>query len=154
MAIQRLAVARRPYLYVARETGSGPEIGASMAEAFGTLMSFVAAKGIKPGSAPMAIYLGMDPAVLRYRAAFAVSEADCSVVEGEVGADHLPAGEAMTTRHIGPYAILNQTHRTLWSHMEETGVKGAFPIWETYLNDPKTTAPEDLVTEVWRMVAG
>lgn len=152
MEFQRVAVPQRPYVFVARETGYGPEIGASMAEAFGRLMSIVAAQGITPSSAPMAIYLGMDPAVLRYRAAIAVREADADRLGADVDRDTLPAGQAVMTRHLGPYVNLNQTHRALWSHMEETGLKGAFPIWETYLNDPTTTAPEDLVTEVWRMV--
>lgn len=153
MTYERYHQERTPYLYLARECPYGPEIMDSMTEAYSTLKSLIAAKGLTPLTAPLAIYTAMDPKILRYRAGVVVADSDLSMADGDLLADHLPAGEVLATDHIGPYHILNQTHKAMWDHMAANDIPGAFPIWEVYISDPAVTAPEELQTKVCRMIA-
>lgn len=66
----------------------------------------------------------------------------------------LPGGPWASTVHVGPYATLPLAYTALLEHVRERGHDAVGPVTETYLADPTTTAPEELVTRVAVAAAG
>lgn len=88
------------------------------------------------------------PEKLRYDACITVGE-DVAV-EGDVALRTIPGGRFATTLHEGPYARLGDTYAALFGRWfpEQELAPGDPPCLEFYLDDPETTDPEDLLTEV------
>jgi AraC family transcriptional regulator len=78
-----------------------------------------------------------------------------------VGADYLPNGEIgvqiiaggiyARTTHFGPYDQIGRTYSRLLGHwLPRSGVELCpAPCFESYLNDPNSTEPEDLITDIY-----
>jgi effector-binding domain-containing protein len=60
----------------------------------------------------------------------------------------LPAGPVAVARHVGPYEEMGLADHALHAWVEEHGFEANGPIREVYLNDPATTAPDALETDV------
>ena len=60
----------------------------------------------------------------------------------------LPGGAWASTVHVGPYATLPLAYTALLEHVRERGHTATGPVTETYLADPTTAAPEELVTRL------
>ena len=62
----------------------------------------------------------------------------------------LPGGRAAVARHRGPYAELEAAYAWLYRDwLPASGQEPAdHPCFELYLNDPRRTAPADLLTDV------
>lgn len=61
----------------------------------------------------------------------------------------LPACRAVVFVHEGPYEGLPAFWENVISTIRDQAIPvGVGPCWELYLNDPSTTAPEDLRTEI------
>jgi effector-binding domain-containing protein len=60
----------------------------------------------------------------------------------------LPGGPWAATLHVGPYEELPFAYTALLEHVREHGHQAQGPVTETYLTDPSTAAPEELVTRV------
>ncbi|MBN1825511.1 MAG: AraC family transcriptional regulator [Candidatus Eisenbacteria bacterium] len=132
-----------------RHTGPYDECG----KAWGTLCAVLGPKGLL---GPDTRFLGLchdDPEVtppekIRYDACAVVDER--FQPEGEVGAQVLPEGEYAMALHRGPYSGLAAAYAELcgqWVARQGREVASA-PSLEFYRNDPNTTAPEDLLTEI------
>lgn len=69
-----------------------------------------------------------------------------------------PGGTFAVARHLGPYEQMEATYSALFARVVSGPVGGTQyrlgdpPSLEVYLNDPRKTAPEDLVTDVWMPV--
>ncbi len=70
---------------------------------------------------------------------------------GEVGVQELPGGRYGVTVHEGAYEGLAQTYGELFGRCFGSGEHkpGSSACLEFYLNDPSSTAPQDLRTEIW-----
>lgn len=71
--------------------------------------------------------------------------------EGEVGVQEIAGGDYAVTTHRGPYEKLNETYARLcgqWLPTSRRELRSA-PSFEIYKNDPATTPPPDLLTEVY-----
>ncbi|WP_425408570.1 GyrI-like domain-containing protein [Hyphococcus sp.] len=142
------------YLYVDRETAMDAQsIGAAMGSGFGEVFGFTQGKNIAPLTMPSSIYLEMPAGdKMKFRAAVFVSADDAAKAEGNVKADVLAAGEAVTGTHVGPYASLNQSHKALWDYVEKNNLGKAMPVWEIYVDDPQKTPETELRTEIYRAI--
>jgi DNA-binding transcriptional MerR regulator len=60
----------------------------------------------------------------------------------------LPGGAWASTLHVGPYPELPMAYTALLEHVRERGHAVAGPVTETYLTDPSTAAPDELVTRL------
>lgn len=70
--------------------------------------------------------------------------------EGEIGTQTLEGGEYAITTHKGPYTTIEKSYAQLmgqWLPQSGKQLRNA-PCFEVYLNDPKATPPEDLLTEL------
>lgn len=60
----------------------------------------------------------------------------------------LPGGRWATVLHVGPYPELPMAYAALLEHVRERGHDAVGPVTETYLTDPGTAAPAELVTRL------
>jgi len=154
MKFTRKTFAAQPYIYVEKTTDY-VRIAEAMGAAFGTVFGFVGQHGITPQSMPMTVYLDMPKgSQLSFRSGVLVSPEDAARARGDIKADTLPAGDAMTATHVGPYASLNQSHGALWKHLEDTGIASSMPVWEIYTDDPDKVDEARLRTKIHRKIAG
>ena len=58
----------------------------------------------------------------------------------------LPGGKNAQIVHKGPYEACMPAYERLFAWIEENGLKLTGPLRESYLNDPKEVAPEDILT--------
>jgi AraC family transcriptional regulator len=58
----------------------------------------------------------------------------------------LPGGKNAQIVHKGPYEACVPAYERLFAWLEENGLKLTGPIRESYLNDPREVAPEDILT--------
>ena len=89
------------------------------------------------------------PERIRYDACVSV-EADFEA-EGDVGVRTLAGGEYAFTTHMGSYDKLGKTYAKLfgqWLPQSGREVRSE-PCLEFYLNDPESTDPEDLLTDIY-----
>ncbi len=89
------------------------------------------------------------PDKIRYDACVTVGEE--VEAEGDVGLQEIGGGEYAVTLHEGPYAEFSATYSKIYGGWfpENGRYPGPGPSLEFYLNDPESTDPEDLLTEVW-----
>ncbi len=60
----------------------------------------------------------------------------------------LEAGTWASTLHVGSYEALALAYAALFEHLRERGHEPIGPIVETYLNDPTTVPPAELLTRL------
>jgi len=60
----------------------------------------------------------------------------------------LPAGAWASTLHVGPYELLSSAYTALLEGARERGHDAVGPVVETYLTDPSTSGPDELVTRL------
>jgi DNA-binding transcriptional MerR regulator len=60
----------------------------------------------------------------------------------------LPGGTWASTLHVGPYVELPLAYAALLEHLHERGHTALAPITETYLVDPTSASPHELLTRV------
>lgn len=152
MEFHRVTLPAQHYLYVERECPMA-EIADNMGTAFREIFDFMARHGIQPSGAPMAVYPSMpaDNEVF-FECGVIVSAHDAGKAEGLIKSASLPAGDAMTVTHVGPYSELNRTHHALWEHMHAEELDAAMPVWELYVDDPDKVPPARLRTEIYRHI--
>jgi len=129
--------------------GSYMEIG----KAFEQLFSWLGPRGLfGPETRMIGIYFDDPSSVpesdLRSRACVSV---DAAVpVEPPVVAAAVAGGEYAVLRHVGPYADMRAAYDWLYgTWLPGSGREpGEAPAVEFYLNNPRDTAPVDLITEI------
>ncbi len=143
-----------------RRPMAGIDVGALFGGAMARLSSWLGERGLPPGpGAPYARDHAFGPEVADIEIGVPLSSvppdlaALASTEDGEVGASALPAGEAMTVVHVGPYPTLGQAYRRLEERMASEGRRPSGAPWEEYVDDPSLTATSELRTLVcWPVV--
>ena len=121
--------------------------GAAVVEAFGEVGRYLKEVGGRPVGETFARFNRIGDEVLDVEVGFTVLE--LLPAAGAVQASALPAGEAITTIHQGPYERLPDAVAALEQWMHAHGRTAAGPFWEVYLNGPPdVTEPETYETEV------
>ncbi|WP_316900951.1 AraC family transcriptional regulator [Pseudodesulfovibrio indicus] len=123
-------------------------------EAWSKLCAWAGPKGLL---SPDARYLGVahdDPQVtpsdkIRYDACVTVDKTVEG--EGEVGIQTVGGGRYAVTLHKGPYENLETTYAELMGRwLPQSGEQiGGNLCFELYLNDPQSTPPEELLTDLY-----
>ena len=88
------------------------------------------------------------PEKIRYDACITVDES--FEPEGDVAVQTIGGGEYAVTTHFGPYNTLGQTYQKLFGQwlLQSDHELRSQPCMEFYLNDPESTEPEDLLTDI------
>lgn len=123
-------------------------------KAWDILCGWASAKGILDEKTPCIGVCYDDPTItpsgkIRYDACIKVAEH--VEPEGEVAIKVLPGGKYAVTTHRGPYADLEWTYiRFMGQWLPASGNEMINqPTFELYINNPGTTAPKDLITELY-----
>lgn len=122
------------------------ELPKLMPRVFGEIAAFMQRKGIPFAGMPFALYRNMDMNALDVEIGFPVSAAVAG--EGRIQASTIPGGRVAWAAHAGPYETIERTYNALLAFARERGLKLAEWMYETYLNGPDTTRPEELRTEI------
>ncbi|MDH5219298.1 MAG: GyrI-like domain-containing protein [Gammaproteobacteria bacterium] len=115
-------------------------------KAYGSIAQHAQQEGIQFSGAPYAAYYNMDMENLDVEAGFPVllTETD----KENIHTGEIPAGRYATTIHTGPYSQVEPSYNTLMQYMQENGVESTGIVYEFYLNDPDTTPPDQLQTQI------
>lgn len=130
--------------------GSYMQIG----KAFDLLFGRLAARNLlAPDMRAVGIYYD-DPAAvaeneLRSRAGVVIDNA--IAIEAPLEYAAIPDGTYAVLRHKGPYADMKAAYQWLYGvWLEQSGREvGDAPVFEEYLNNPRDTAPTDLLTDIY-----
>jgi effector-binding domain-containing protein len=114
--------------------------------AWGTIMQFLGELGEQPAGPPYVAYYNMDMQDLDIEIGFPVSTSVTG--RGDIQASETPAGSYATCLHKGPYPEVGQAYDALWQWTNDNGREATGIAYETYLNDPRETPPEELLTRV------
>ena len=70
---------------------------------------------------------------------------------GEIGSQTIAGGDYAMATHIGPYERLGETYAAVFGQWLPRSGRGlrASPCFEVYLNDPGSTEPEELITDIY-----
>jgi DNA-binding transcriptional MerR regulator len=122
-------------------------IGQTIGECFGELMGYIQSHGLQMTGPPFVAYpdrIHEEEGTIE--CCFPIATAAGS--EGRVESRHLCGGPVAWTHHVGPYDQVGEAYAALDAWVAENGRQMAGPPREVYLNDPQTTAPAELLTEV------
>lgn len=122
--------------------------------AWDTLCGTLAPMGLLGGDAKM-IGVSYDdpdvvaPALLRYEACISVNE--IFPTSDEINFKTIASGRYAVTTHIGPYEKLSETYQKIFGQwLSQSDHESADkPCFEIYLNDPESTEPEELITDIY-----
>ncbi|HTD03059.1 AraC family transcriptional regulator [Undibacterium sp.] len=134
-------------------TGSYMEIG----KAFETLYGCLGARQLfRPGMRSIGIYLddpfSVEEARLRSKAGVVFADAPSSdAVQPPLAASQIAGGTYAVLRYKGPYADMRAAYQWLYGEwLVQSGKDAAdAPVFEEYLNNPRDTAPTELLTDIY-----
>lgn len=141
--------AAQPALVVRRRAPLA-QLSAVLGPAWGAIMAQAAAQGASPAGPPFVAYHNMDWQNLDLEIGMPFATALRGA--GDVQATTLPAGPAAVCAYTGPYDHIGAAHDALQQWLVAQSRQPVGPAYEFYLNDPVTTAPAALRTDVLRMV--
>jgi AraC family transcriptional regulator len=131
----------------------------NIGRAFETLCQWLGMRNlIDPSARMLGIYYDDPSAVaddeLRSKACLEIARPDEVEFEAPVSRVDVPGGEFAVLTHVGPYAQLCFGYQWLYGEwLPNSGREaGEAPVFEVYLNNPRDTAPMELVTEIWLAV--
>jgi len=124
----------------------------ALPEAFGKIMTYMNEVGAKATGAPYAAYYNMDMQNLDV-------EAGVFTTGGVPGKDAiqpstLGGGKAAVCTHYGPYSTLPQGYDALMQWAKAQGHEGNGIFYEIYVDDPSTTPPDQLGTQIVMLLKG
>lgn len=117
-----------------------------LGKAFEQLESRLKELGEEPAGAPYVAYYNMNMLNLDIEIGFPTK----TLLEGnvEIKASTQPAGKYAMTIHQGPYGKIRTAYNALAKKIKEEGFRSTGVSYEYYLNEPKNTHPNDLLTQV------
>ena len=124
------------------------QIANDISAGFGTLMQGMAKARVHPAGAPMIVYHSVIDEETSGDIELCVPIAGQISGGEEVYARELEGGTMAMTLHKGPYERISPAYHALMSWIPDNGYEIAGPPRETYLNDPRQVAPDELMTRV------
>jgi effector-binding domain-containing protein len=115
-------------------------------QAYGAILQVAGQLGFQPSGAPFVAYYNMDMADLDMEIGFPFEQKPEG--KGNVLAGEIPGGKAAACLHVGPYDQVEAAYEALQEWMQANGCVPAGVAYEFYLNDPGTTPPAELQTQV------
>jgi len=148
-SIIKKELAPQPVLIVPRRVKRS-DIAATIGEVLPHIFVYAQQNGIALAGLPFTRYTEMGPGLITMEPGMRVTSPGAPAGQGEVIADTLPGGPAVTTIHAGPYDKLSEAYAAIEQWMETEGLVAAGAPWESYLNDPSDHPdPKDWKTEVF-----
>lgn len=133
----------QPVLSIRAKT-SVQNLPQALGEGYGKVMQYLMELGEQPAGAPFTAYYNMDMNDLDVEMGFPVMKK----LPGKNGisASEIPGGLAATCLYTGPYPEMAPAYEALMKLVAEKGHEATGVAYETYLNDPTVTPPQELMT--------
>ena len=143
-------VETRPSLRIAAVKHRGPP--QTIGTAFDRVMAWAGPKGVAmPPAWGVAVYLSdMMTVPPEEQEALAGLTVGPEIVSDDTVTIHeVPGGKQAIFLYKGPYAHIGKGYQALFGWLPTSGEqRAALPLFEINLNDPRQTAPENLLTEL------
>ena len=120
-----------------------PEV---MGSVYGIIAGILGARREAPAGPPYTAYYNMDMQDLDVEIGFPIQAPFPET--GEVRIGTIPAGAYASCIHTGPYGAIEPVYTALAAWIEEQGLTPSGVSYEFYLNDPGSTPPGSLLTQV------
>lgn len=134
------------HLAAVRFRATIPELPHHLGPALGAVMSYLTRAGTRPSGPAVAYYQPREEGQFDVCAGFLV---DAPIAgDGRVVPVELPACDAATTIHHGPYDDLPRTYEAILAWMARHGHAPSEAMWEAYLTGPEVPS-EQLRTAVY-----
>jgi len=129
-----------------RLTTRASDIARLFDEGYASIMRYLDSLGKAAVGPPFAVYYTMDMERLDVEFGFPVEEG----IEGNdsITASSTPSGKAATCLYIGPYEEVEPAYDALMQWIDENDFESTGVAYEIYLNDPGSTLPDFLKTQV------
>jgi|SRR5689334_5234100 len=138
----------QPVLIVRRRVKRS-DIAAVIGESLPLIFAYAQQNGIALAGLPFTRYVEMGPGLITMEPGMRVT-GKLPAGQGEIIAETLPGGPAVTTIHAGAYDKLSDAYAAIERWMEAEKLASAGAPWEEYLNDPSEHPdPKDWKTEVF-----
>ncbi len=117
-----------------------------LGQSYGAIAQYLGRLGQQPAGAPFVAYFNLDMQNLDLEIGFPVTGQIAG--QGEIQASEIPGGKLLTCLHIGPYDKLTAAYAAMQHWLEANALEATGVAYEFYLNDPTSTAPEALQTQI------
>ncbi len=121
----------------------------TLVDSFKTLHGYLEKNGLKPDGPAMTVYLATDDSGFQYFAAIPVAQAPPNPPQGDISLSRSPEGKALKFIHRGSYDSMDATYEAITNFLDEKRLEAKDLFIEQYVTDPRTTAEDDLVIEVF-----
>jgi effector-binding domain-containing protein len=150
MNLETITAQAQPMLFVTRTAPvDSRSIGKAMEEAFQTLGAFVGRNRVEVTGPPIAVYRDHTPSSITMDVGMPVATPSLRVASGDIHAGNSPGGAAFRAVHIGPYDRLRDTYALIDAELKRRRRPMPPMSWEVYVDDPMTTPPDALRTEIY-----
>lgn len=145
--IELIRAAPRHYVGI-RRTVPVTELQPFFAAVLPQMAKWIAARGITPTSAPMAVWreMNMETGIADTHAGFFVDTAVEG--DGEISAGTTAEGEVLKLVHVGGYDTMGKSWMKVYARAKELGCRPGAG-WEIYVDDPTTVAADEMKTEIY-----
>jgi effector-binding domain-containing protein len=135
----------QPTLFIRTRTAV-QDLPRVVGQAYGAIMQYAGSLGVQPCGAPFVAYHNMDMQDLDIEVGFPFAQELTG--HGNIQVGGIPGGQAVTCMHIGPYDQVGGAYEAVQKWVEANSYIPVGVAYEFYLNDPQTTPPAELQTQV------
>ncbi len=118
----------------------------TLGKCYASIGQYMAGRGEAPAGIPYVAYFNMDIQNLDMEVGFKVAKPMPGM--GPIQAGALPNAMVATCVYTGPYPEMRMAYEELTHWVEEKSLQASGVVYEFYLNDPATTPPEALQTQI------
>lgn len=116
-------------------------------KAYGEIGQYMGELGIKCVGAPYAMYFNEDMSNLDVEIGMPVAEKHPD--KNNIKSSEIPSGKAAVKLYVGPYSGLKNAYTEFIEWIKKEGLTTKDFCYEVYIDDPQSTPPEKLRTEIY-----
>lgn len=132
-------------------------VSAAVGAAFGKVQAFIARYQLPAVGAPRVTYRDWSADGVRFAAAIPIASVPPNAIDtGDITFQAVPGTQALRFVHHGPYHDIRTTYNRIEAFLRARGGIHTpadwahySPMWEEYMNDPRTTSESELITRIY-----
>jgi len=122
------------------------DIPTILGECYSKIVQYMHEVSASMSGAPFVAYYNMDMNDLEIDIVIPVATEIPG--KGDIEADILPAGEYISTLHIGPYSTMEPAYHAITEYIQTEKLEITGVAYEFYLNDPSEVPESELQTRI------